>query len=325
MKKNKSIITALVSVCLAFMGGIMIFGASASAENTVSNSLTVSPPRQMVALIPGETYEGDLKVSNASNSDKDSKFSVSVGSYSQIEDKDDKHKKVDDVEARSNYNQIMDWIELDMEEGTVAPGDTVVVPYSIKVPNNAPAGGQYATIIIRDTTNDNGGDGNVAIQNMVQFASIIYATVAGDTKENGSILENNIPAFLLDNHLEASASVKNEGNVHTDAEYTLQVWPLFSDEEICTNEENSEKGFVLPEQEQYHTQSCELPAIGIYKAKQTVKIFGEVSEVENMVIYCPLWLLFLILFVFIAIVIWVVMHFIPKKNKNKRTETEQQS
>ena len=323
MKRIKSKIIAMMAVCLAFLGSISVIGLNANAK-TESNSLTVSPPHQMIALIPGETYDGNLKVSNSSNSDKDSKFSVLVGSYSQKDKEGDSKEKVDIVDEndRSNYNQIMDCIKLGMEEGTVAPGETVTVPYSIDVPEDAPAGGQYATIIIRDDTNNNEGDGNVSIQNVVQFASIIYAKVAGETRDTGEILENSVPSFLLSSPLETTAAVKNTGNVHTEAEYVLQVWPLFSDEEICTNEENADKSLVLPEQEQYYSQTCELPAVGIFHVKQTVKIFNESSEVEGTLIVCPLWLLFLILFVIIAIIIWIIMKF--RSGKSKKTKKEEE-
>ena len=84
-------------------------------------------------------------------------------------------------------------------------------------------------------------------------------------------------------------------------------FPVFSDEEICTNEENSTFTFLMPGTERYHTETCTLPPVGIFRAKQTVKIFGEESVVEKTVIVCPLWLIFVILFVIIALVIWIII------------------
>ena len=101
----------------------------------------------------------------------------------------------------------------------------------------------------------------------------------------------------------------------------LQVWPLFSDEEICTNEEQPETSLILPETERYHAQSCALPSVGIFKAKQTVKIFGEESIVEKMVIVCPIWLLFIIFFVIAAIIIWIVVR-VQKRNRGNKSPEE---
>ena len=108
--------------------------------------------------------------------------------------------------------------------------------------------------------------------------------------------------------------MENDGNVHADAKYTLQVWPLFSDEEICTNEEDPATVLVMPGTKQYHAESCNLGMVGIYKARQTVEIFGEKSIVDATVIMCPIWLMVVILVVIIAIV-WFVVHRIMKRKK----------
>ena len=291
-----------------------------------SNSMTVSPPYQKMILTPGKSYTNSLSVFNSANSTRDLKYKVEVGSFSQSkgEGKDTK----DDYGSISHtnvsaYNQIMNWIELDTEGGTLAPGETVAVKYTINVPEDAPGGGQYATILVIDeTTSGSLGEGNIAIDQKYQFASIIYAEVAGDTKREGEIKSNEIPSFMLNGSaFKATSMVRNNGNVHTDASYMLQVWPLFSDEEICTNEEESETSLILPETERYHAQSCELPSLGIFKAKQTVGIFGEESTVEKMIIVCPLWLLFMLLFILIAIVVWIVFKVKGgKKRKSTRGE-----
>ena len=311
MKKTK-LLTMFVAVAVSIIVGPV---CSVFAD---SNSMTVSPPYQKMILIPGETYKNSISVFNSTNSTRSLKYAVEIGSFSQhknSESKDD-YGSLDHI-SKSSYNQIMDWIKLDKEHGELAPGEEIEIGYSIEVPENAPAGGQYATILVVDeTTSGLPGEGNIAIDQKFQFASIIYAEVAGDTKEVGEILDNSIPSFLLNGPLQASSMVKNDGNVHTDAQYTLQVWPLFSSEEICTNEEKPETSLVLPETERYHVQSCDsMPTLGIFKAKQTVSIFGETSTVERVVILCPLWLMFLILFVIIILIIWV---FTKVKRNGKR-------
>ena len=117
----------------------------------------------------------------------------------------------------------------------------------------------------------------------------------------------------------ASSTVKNNGNVHTNAKYTLQVWPLFSDEEICTNEEEPATSLIMPETERMHVEECNLPSVGIFKVKQTVEIFGEKSVAEKTILMCPLWLLFLVLFAIIALVIWIVTK-VKKKPAKKEAE-----
>ena len=275
-----------------------------------TNTMTVSPPYRKILLIPGETYSGSIDVFNSSNSTRALKYAVEIGSFSQRraagEDAKDDYGAMDHI-SKTSYNQIMDWIELDKDSGSLEPSMKEDITYTINVPKDAPGGGQYATILVIDeTTSGLPGEGNIGIDQKFQFASIIYAEVAGETREVGEVLENSIPSFLLNGPLQTSSMVKNNGNVHTDAQYTLQVWPLFSGEEICTNEENPDTSLILPETERYHAQSCDkTPAIGIFRVKQTVKIFGETSVVERTVILCPLWLMFIMLFIIFVIIMWV--------------------
>lgn len=289
--------------------------------------MTISPPSQHIILTPGEDYEGSVSVSNLSNAKYDLDYSVVVGSLTYVKDEEGKTDYEDlDVDEVTAYNQMMDWIELKKDKGTVVKGGQEVIPFVIHVPENAPAGGQYATIIVQDDTVKAAENGGVAIESAVRFAANLYAIVTGETKNDGKVLGNDIPSFILSNQLPATSLVRNDGNVHTDAEYTLQVWPLFSDEEVCTNEEKEEgsriegskTSFVMPETEKYHAQTCYLPSIGIYRAKQTVKIFGEESVVERMVVFCPLWLLFLVVFAVVAFVIWIVMK-LNKSNKRRKS------
>ena len=307
--------------CLAVVGALflnLIAGLTFGRVYADSNSMTVSPPNQSIILIPGEKYTNSLNIFNANDSTRDLKYEISIGSFSQKSDNGVDDYGTVDIVSESSYNQIMDWITLSKTSGTVAPNESDDVTYTIDVPEDAPAGGQYATIVVTDVTTSNAaGEGNIDIDQAFQFAAIIYAEVAGETREEGSIIDNQIPSFLLSGPLQATSMVKNNGNVHTDARYTLQVWPIFGGEEICTNEEKPETSLVLPGTERYHAQTCDLPAVGIFKAKQTVQIFGEVSVVERIVVMCPIWLLFIIIFVIIMIIFWIVSKIRNKKNAEK--------
>lgn len=312
----------IITIALTLFSGLF-FGFLFNNVNAISNSMTISPPSQKMILIPGESYSGFVTVSNENGSTSNLDYSVSIGSYSEHGEGDavDDYGTVDHVN-KSSYNQIMDWIVLGKEKGTVAPNESDVIPYTINVPENAPAGGQYAMILVENITGaDSGGGGNVNIKSRFQFGSIIYAEVAGETREEGYIKEDSMPSFLTSGLLEATSMVRNDGNVHTDAEYVLQVWPLFSDEEICTNEEEPDKSLILPETERYHAQTCNLPPVGIFRAKQTVKIFGETSIVEKTVIVCPIWLLFIIIFAIFAL----VFYFVAKAKARKKAAVAQKA
>ena len=319
MKKNKAILTVfVVGIVLS-----LLCSGKVSAD-TIKNSLTVSPPNRTIILTPGEVYEGAIKISSQSNSNVPTHYEVSVGPFSQEagDDSKDDYGNINYIDS-STYNQIVDWINIKDAEVYVKPNETNIVSFTINVPNDAPAGGQYASLIVKDVSSKDSVGGGVAVQNIMQILSITYAEVAGETRQEGAISENMMSSFLFNSPLEASSMVKNTGNVHTFAEYTLQVWPLFSNEEICTNEEDPEKSFVLPDTERYHLQTCNLPPFGIFRAKQVVKLFGKTSVLEKTIIVCPLWLLFVIVAVIIALVFWIVFRIKNNKRVNKSDSSEE--
>ena len=95
---------------------------------------------------------------------------------------------------------------------------------------------------------------------------------------------------------------------------------MIGDEEICTNEEDPAMSLVMPETERYNAQTCQLPTVGIFRAKQVVKIFGETSIVEKTIIVCPIWLMFIIIFVVFALIFYFVAKVKARKKAAKKAE-----
>ncbi len=254
------------------------------AEGTES-SLTFGPTSQRISLKPGETYRSSVIVSNPAMSENDLKFQLYVAPYSVAND--DYDPVFDKV---GTYTQIVDWITLDKTEGTLKPNDNVEIGFSVKVPEDVPAGGQYAAIVAQDVTSlDNTNNNGLQISGISAVASVVVADVTGQTREYGEVFENNMPTFVMSAPFVASAGVKNTGNVHTDAKSVLQVWPLFSDEEIYTNEESDDNGkLVLPDTTRYFS----------------------------------LWLLFIVIFLIALLLIWFVTVIIKKVRKSKAKEAK---
>lgn len=312
MKKTKSIKAGIVALLMLVCSALSVSGQAFGNSRV---TLMMSPMSQRIVLIPGQTYQGGFKVANSVNAEEDLHYTTSIAPFflRQKEDGQYDYSEVDNV-TKTNMNMIMDWTTIDNPTGVISPNGSNVVSFTIDVPADAPAGGQYMEILAREDMSWRSEE--IGVTEVVQMGHIIYAEVAGETRKEGVVLENNIPSFLLNSNLEATSRIRNNGNVHTDAKVVLQVWPLFSDEEICTNEEEAGTVFVMPGTERLHSEKCDLPAIGIFRAKQTVTIFGETSEVEKMVIVCPLWMIFIIIFVVILVVMWLI----TKSRKRKQQE-----
>ena len=159
------------------------------------------------------------------------------------------------------------------------------------------------------------------------IASLVFVEVSGDITVKGEITDNEIPSFYSKPPIRASFMVKNEGNTHALVSYYLQVFPLFSGEEIYTTEEDPGKNYVLPGSSRMITQTWEnTPSIGIFKVRQTVyydSTDGKPSVTEKMVIICPVWLIFLIIFGIVAIIVWIIFRIRSrKKSARKHSEPE---
>lgn len=182
------------------------------------------------------------------------------------------------------------------------------------MPEDAHGGSQSAVIIIR--LKQPAESDSTAVETVQQLGYLVFGNVDGDITRTAKILENKIPSFIFDPPIIATSVIENTGNVYTNASYTLQVFPLFGNEEVYTTEENPELKVIFPETKRYSEISWEgAPALGIFRVKQTIKIFDEVSEVEKLVFLCPLWFIAIILLLIFLIIFWIISRVRGRKER----------
>ena len=289
--------------------GIAILGFTLlRAEIAKASSFSVSPMFQNVSLVPGETYYGTFKITNPNTNTTDFYYVLSVQPFF--------HNEANEAvfENNDDYNQIVNWINLEQDSGVIKANSTEEVKFSINVPEDVPAGGQYAAIMVSSAEN-NSTAGGVNLDTKYQISHLIYADVAGETVRKGEIDDVRVPGFLLSGNITGNAKITNKGNVHSRATQTLQVFPLFSNEEVFTNEENPDSVFIMPESTRLSfVEWKETPSIGIFHVIYNVEYEGVESKVDKIVIICPLWLLFLIL---LAIFL-LIFRILSAKKKDKK-------
>ncbi len=291
----------IINIILAFVVSLFpVFGITKNASAGASY-FALSPMYQMVTLTPGEIFEGNFQITNPADATDYFYYELRVEPFT-VDDENDIS-----LTANGDYNQMVDWIELAETEGTVAPNTVKEIRFKINVPENAAAGGQYASIVVNSRPEENNNT-NIDIQEVFEAAHLIYADVSGSTRRGGDITNINVPSFLFSGNISGSDQIKNNGNVHSQATHTLQIFPLFSKEEVYTNEETPKRTWVMPDNTKLTTVSWdETPSIGIFHVIYNVEFEGVESSVDKIVIVCPLWLLLLIIFIIILIafkIIW---------------------
>ena len=305
MKKITKIFIAIA------IGSIISFmGLSSRASATSGSVFSVSPMNQRINLTPGETYHGTFKVTNPAKSTVTLNYVLEVTPMTV----DDENYTLS-FDNNGDYNQIVNWVVLDKTYGTIEPNQTEEVQFSIVVPENTPAGGQYCAIAVTSIPSEATEEG-VNLQDRIRISHLLYTEVAGETVRKGNIDEANVASFLLSGNITGTSRISNTGNVHSDAHYTLQIFPLFSGEEIYTNEEDPEKAIIFPSTTKFSSLEWkETPSVGIFHVIYKVNFEGVESKVDKMVIVCPLWLLFLII---LAIFLIIFKIWSSKKNREKK-------
>ena len=282
----------------------------AFAEESAPFGLTMSPMDEKIVLNPGEKYTGSFHISTASGQTDPIDYKIYVQNFY----RDENGKTI--FEEIDNTGKIADWITLNVDAtGTLDVDTSKNVFFTIDVPEDAPAGGQYVAITVSSVPKDvNVKNGSAVISQSVGMAYLIYAEITGNTIHQGEIIDISLPSFLLDGNIKGSATIKNTGNVHGIAKYTLQVFPLFSNEEIYTNEEEPATKTILPNRVLSSNLIWEeTPAVGIFNVVYTVEFEGVTTQISKLIIKCPLWLLFIIIFAIIAIIIWLVVRIRMRK------------
>ena len=279
------------------------------------NMFTVMPMNQKFYLTPGEEYEGSITVVNPADAKTDFPYKVSVTPYSVIGE-----EYAADLATRSNMSAIVDWITIENPTGTLAPNSSAKVNFKITVPEDAAGGGQYATITVGSNSVPT-TDGSVAIENVFEMASIIYASVDGEINHVGTIEENTVPAFSATAPVKVMARLSNEGNVHEEATITIKATNMFTGETILPTEDNAGRytEVVMPNSERYISREVDnLPLFGMVHIEQTVYYLG-LSSVEAVnVLICPIWFLILMFATFGAIVAGIISAIIRHRKKKAK-------
>ena len=189
--------------------------------------------------------------------------------------------------------------------------------YTVNVPKDAPAGGQYAALMAQ-TSDGNSENATVVVTRRVGM--VLYASVPGETRETGEIIKNTVNTFYFNPPVTVSSLVKNTGNVEQTAKYTVKIYPLFSDETIFSNEDEPDYRDTYPETTRFNSITWEkAPQIGIFNVEQKIEFAGQVSTVNKLVLICPLWLLFIIFALLFFIIFWLVSRARNRKRESARS------
>ena len=279
----------------------LLFGS----PNASALDLTVSPMSQKLSLVPGETISADFRIFNPSETNADLVYEIEIQPFTK-----DTGNNVQ-FEAKEDYSQIVDWITVKEPTGVLAPGEGRDIEFTITPPANAPAGGQYAAIIVKSPSVTVG-----MVNQTFSIGHLIYADVSGKTKHSGKVNKIEVPTFLFSGNIVGAAEVTNDGNVHTYAIHNMAIYPLFSSDPVFANPSDSNRLLVMPESSRTISLTWEsTPSVGIFRVVYSVDIEEDSQKIEKLVFVCPLWLLLIIIFTFLFLLVLIINRFIKRKKE----------
>lgn len=315
---NKQFITKFViifSVIASVVGTGVALSKAVLAETGKNSEVTLSPTSTKLTLEPGEEISGKATVFNSG----DEKFTVNVyASPYQVA-----NSNYDPVfETETNQTQISRWIDFERSKFDVEPGQSADINWTINVPEDAPAGGQYATIFA-EASEGEANSGSTGVEVKKRVGTIIYATVNGETRQQGSNSPFRLPKFIISRPISTKWTVENTGNTDFEVEYDFVVENSSGDELFNRNKTLT----VLPDTSRDISVGWvkdELidgddipPSFGVYRAKFSYSYLGSSETLEQTIVILQWWHI-AVGALAVAVIIAVVVLKVKKSRSRRR-------
>lgn len=278
--------------------------------------MILNPTKQTIELLPGQEKEGKITIINSGQQGYNliveaSPYQVDPETYDA------------DLSTNNMYTQLYTWITFPEPNFYIEPGETKEIIFKINVPEGTAGGGQYAAILIRSEDGVHPEEGGV--QTIPEVASILFGRIDGpEMAPAGEIAEQSIPGFLLGGPLNIKETVYNTGNVDFKVYHAITITDVISGEEIVAPDSRNSAGniygsqttVVLPGTSRSSTLTWEnTPKIGIVRVKQTVIFLDQEINTEQLVIFCPIWLIAGVLGLLFLLILWIVLAIRRHKRK----------
>ncbi len=291
-----------------------------------ATSISISPVNKILQLEENSVYEDTFKVTN--NGSEVMEFETYVSPYSYTYSEQDDQYMLG-FSSQNNYTQITRWITFKDNDGnfvtnpryTAAPNSSVEVTYRITTPDSIPAGGQYAVLFAHTLTSTVSTNG---IKTEASPGLVVYGRASGETISKSTISDLKImQAFTkgteTKNLINASAKVKNEGNVDFMANGKLKVTGIFGNT-MYETASDSGRISIIPDAELTVSDVWEeTPYFGIFNVSWTVSAPGsDAVTISQTIVIMPAPIIVSVILVLTVIIVWIII--MVRKRKVRKSK-----
>lgn len=257
--------------------GVVAPTASAVAQGEESSErITLSPSSTELKVEAGKTAQGSMRVIN--NGDIAYGFSVYARPYSV---KNEQYEP--NFTTQQTNTDVYTWVQFEQTSYQIQPGETIEVPYTLRVPAGAAPGGHYGVLFAETDEQVLSGTG---VARKKRVGNLLYVTVDGTYKTSGELKEFILPFWQTNAPLVSSVRVANTGNADFDAAVSTVAKDLFGRTKF------SYKGdpIVLPGTTRLVEMKWEdAPNFGIFHVEQSVRFLDKTHRNSGYVLMAPKW------------------------------------
>lgn len=262
-----------MSVCLLSSIGSVVTVSAQGSDAT--ESITISPTSRKVQLDGGKDHNDTLKIINSGKTAYD--FIVYARPYS---------VKSDSYEPNFNSTpknaDLYSWVQFSETKYRIEPGGSMDVKYTIRVPTGATPGGHYG-VIFAETQPAGSAPANSVVRKK-RVGMVLYATVNGVYKNEGTADPVDIPFWQVEPPLKLSTKAKNTGNTDFTDQTHLVIRDIFGG-----IKHDAKKDFiVLPETTRKINLAWEQSHwFGLYKVDVEQIVLGKPTLSSGYVLMMP--------------------------------------
>lgn len=226
-------------------------------------------------------------------------------------------------DAEAAGDTLAEWITVETGEITIPAEQTLSVPFTISVPDDAAPGGHFAAILVGTRSLDSGDD-QPQVETSQVVTSLVFLSVAGDIMESGNIREfSSSQAVYESTDATFSLRFENTGNVHIQPQGEIEIRNMWGQlrGRVPINK-NSQFGNVLPESIRSYTfhwsSEWSLADVGRHTAITTLaygedtRQFADAKTTFWVIPWKILLLTVLVLGGFIALVVWSIKLYVRR-------------
>ena len=272
MKKLLPNVKLLAFLFTLFFVSLFFFsGVNAQEEGF---RLRVSPPLLELEIEPGQFYSDFIKFTNLNEFESVTLYPQIV-SFRALGDEGGQ-EIIEEIDENRTYS-LAQWMNIAIEEVEIAPLDSVIIPFTISVPEDAEPGGRYGALLLSSQPEEIDASSAVALG--AKSGTIMLARIAGDTLESAFIQSFTTSRDIFDYPpVDFEIVIENRGNVHVKPVGRIEITDIFGNT-VGELTVNATGGNVLPESTRKFVTEWDRDefTIGKFTALLTIN-YGENSD-----------------------------------------------